>query len=151
MSAFNDYCVVCDQLIPQSPESSKNACAEKRHACCLDRLYCSDACRQKDKHLIKTRLEALELSNHSCNEAVDDPESLIKSPLLIPMDHCQGEYDSDGERGSYCLRNMVSSSTVSIPRLSLKPSSPSSRSPYDSINLDHIAEKNYQLWLNQNH
>ncbi|QLG71512.1 hypothetical protein HG535_0B05550 [Zygotorulaspora mrakii] len=153
MSPFNDYCVVCDQLIPQSPESVKNTCTEKKHShvgCSGKVLYCSEDCRQKDQHLIHQRLESL-VSCETCHETVDDPESLIKSPLLVPIDHSQQKYDEGDDDGgaSYRLMNMVSSSTISIPRLSLQPPTPPIS--YDSIYHDHVAEKNYQLWLNQNH
>lgn len=159
MSAFNDYCIVCDQLIPQQVTNNKDVptsyCSTKtkKGSCNVDRLlYCSEECQLKDKTLLNTSLDSLdirkssgssEVSENSTSSTLDDTDSLIKSPLLLPMDP---EKNCDDDASIYCLMNMESSNTVAIPRSSLETSATLMRR---DLIFDHIAENNYKLWLNQ--
>lgn len=156
MSAFNDYCIVCDQLIPQELTNNKDVptsyCStkNKKSSCNVDRLlYCSEECQLKDK--LNTSLDSLdtrkssggsEVSENSTTSTLDETDSLIKSPLLLPMDN---EKNCD-DASVYCLMNMESSNTVAIPRSSLDTSASLMRR---DLIFDHIAENNYKLWLNQ--
>lgn len=151
MTAFNDYCIVCDQLILQQSPNTKQklACKNKKHDCNGDRqLYCSESCQLKDKHSIHASLESLDVRDNS--GTLDEEDSLITSPLLLPMDYKTangiGENDADDDASIYCLMNMESANTIAIPRSSTYQRTSPSRS---EMCFDHIAENNYKLWLNQ--
>lgn len=152
MTAFNDYCSVCDQLIlEQSPNTKqKLACKNKSHDCGNDRaLYCSERCQLKDKHSIHASLESLDVRSSSKMESsstLEEEDFLITSPLLLPMDHKGVSGSDDDDASIYCLMNMESANTVAIPRSSNYQGSSPSRS---DVCFDHIAENNYKLWLTQ--
>lgn len=162
MTAFNDYCIVCDQLIPEHSPNTKQrfACNNKKHTCNSERvLYCSEQCRLKDRHSFHACLDSLDSRSSSKLEnpeavaytSLDDSDSLITSPLLLPMDNKSGGGSSssgedEDETSIYSLMNMESANTIAIPRSSHTRSSTSSRS---EMIYDHIPENNYKLWLNQ--
>lgn len=159
MTAFNDYCIVCDQLIPeQSPNTKqKLACSNKRHTCNSERvLYCSERCRLKDRNSLHACLDSVDSrvsGKLDSSEAVgfsslEDEDSLITSPLLLPMDNKSGgTHGGDEDEASiYSLMNMESANTIAIPRSSSNRGSFTTR--HEMI-FDHIPENNYKLWLNQ--
>lgn len=171
MTAFNDYCIVCDQLIPQQSPNAKQklACKNKKHSCSSDKLlYCSEQCQLKDKCSIHASLESMDTRNSSNGEAfdainfttLDDTDSLITSPLLLPMDNKSGgggtvigagNDDAEDDASIYRLMNMESASTVAIPRSSdfQTISSASSSMIRNDMIFDCIPENNYKIWLDQ--
>ncbi|QLL32955.1 hypothetical protein HG536_0D04770 [Torulaspora globosa] len=158
MAAFNDFCIVCDQLIPEHSPSTKQrlACSNKKHACNSERvLYCSEQCQLRDRSSIHACLESLdsrssgklESSEVVAYTSLDDSDSLITSPLLLPMDNKSGGSGEEEDDSSiYCLMNMESVNTIAIPRSSNARSPATARS---EMIYDHIPENNYKLWLNQ--
>lgn len=157
MSAFNDYCIVCGQMI-----NGVGVCGHEH-----DRLYCSASCREDDR----INLENLKLSN----ELAGTPADLIRSPLLQPVDY-RGNMGSGEGAGGYVTQNreedldleleasldgLMAEETenmISIPRSLLSNCLQYGREKYDSsvsrskANMvsDHTAEENYKLWLNYN-
>lgn len=157
MAAFNDFCIVCDQLIPEHSPSTKQrlACSNKKHACNSERvLYCSEQCRLKDKNSLHACLDSLdsrssgklESSEMVAYTSLDDSDSLITSPLLLPMDKSGGKEEEEDHSSIYCLMNMESVNAIAIPRSSNGRRSAPIRS---EMIYDHIPENNYKLWLNQ--
>lgn len=127
MSAFNDYCLVCDQLISDTT---------------TDRLYCSEACKLNDTTC----------SNHTRLAAT--PESLIATPTLCPVDRAseESELDFDDDEDEE-LFELDYSPTCPI-MMSTPRTFENEKVDYFSFNkellLDHTAENNYKLWLNHN-
>ncbi|QLQ79835.1 hypothetical protein HG537_0C04840 [Torulaspora globosa] len=146
MTAFNDFCIVCDQLIPDHSPNTKQrfACSNRKHACSERVLYCSEQCRLKDKNSLHACLESDSRSSGKL-ESLDDSDSLITSPLLLPMDN-KNSGGGEDEDSIYCLMNMESVDAISIPRCSNSGNCGTVRS---EMIFDHIPESNYKLWLNQ--
>lgn len=108
----------------------------------------------KDKHSIHASLESLDVRTTSKESpsTLEEEDSLITSPLLLPTDYKSTGYndvDYEDDASIYCLMNMESANTITIPRSSnyqgLQRSSPSRAEMY----FDHIAENNYKIWLSQ--
>ena len=55
-TAFNDYCTVCDRLIPTSPQKTNNITRkitkdnETKNSSQSNKLYCSEDCKLKDSN-----------------------------------------------------------------------------------------------------
>ncbi|KOG99635.1 Ecl1p [Saccharomyces eubayanus] len=61
-TAFNDYCTVCDRLIPSSPQKTNNSNKkiqrdnETKNNSQSDKLYCSEDCKLKDSNPLNEKL-----------------------------------------------------------------------------------------------
>ncbi|CAI4062601.1 hypothetical protein SKDZ_07G3890 [Saccharomyces kudriavzevii ZP591] len=61
-TAFNDYCTVCDRLIPTSPQKISNSTRkiqgdnESKNSSQSDKLYCSEDCKLKDSNPLNEKL-----------------------------------------------------------------------------------------------
>lgn len=145
MSAFNDYCTVCGQLIERG-----NCDAQLDN----DRLYCSSQCQENDRMTI----ENLKLTN----ELVGTPASLIRSPLLQPLDRSTGSstsstiydlLDRDQDDMDFDLELSLDRNTLghgaSLPMMTIPRSVVGKDQEFVSYT-DHTAEDNYKLWLNYN-
>lgn len=74
MYAFNNYCTVCDKLIPNDSPSSK---LSRTNSNTSIKLYCSHDCEKKDQlHLINSTLT---VSNNNSNT---DPDNTLDVPSL---------------------------------------------------------------------
>lgn len=159
MSAFNDYCIVCGQMIDAEARA-----VDTEH----DRLYCSSQCQEHDR----VNTENLKLSN----ELAGTPASLIRSPLLQPVDNSQGRVGSGiGANGreaedpdmdfdlEVSLDGALSGDylpLMTIPRSSItdclndtfnrSAANAESFMSRQNVLSDHTAADNYKLWLNYN-
>lgn len=149
MSAFNDYCTVCGQLIQRDVAEDELL---------DDRLYCSSQCQENDR----LNVENFKLSN----ELSGTPASLIRSPLLQPVDGSRASHNSlmeslglEQEQNDYDydfelempLDNVMIGSGPAIPMMTIPRSvlGSDSMSKPDVV-CDNTAEDNYKLWLNYN-
>ncbi|CAR29468.1 hypothetical protein ZYGR_0AD01500 [Zygosaccharomyces rouxii] len=138
MSAFNDFCIVCDQLIPQDSLPPR-----------VDELlYCSEECMVKDTSRVPPAAAPAELSESA--SSLGDVDSLIASPLLLPMDGMVPPPASGIEDSDYMLMELESASQA-VPRTQAvkEPCSPGAGNAVQV--LDRVAEDNYKLWLSQCH
>lgn len=61
-TAFNDYCTVCDRLIPTSPQKANNNTSkiqrsnETKNSSQSNKLYCSEDCKLKDSNPLNEKL-----------------------------------------------------------------------------------------------
>ncbi|GAV55760.1 hypothetical protein ZYGR_0AY01530 [Zygosaccharomyces rouxii] len=136
MSAFNDFCIVCDQLIPQQALPPR-----------VDKLlYCSEECMVRDTSRVPPTAAPAELSESA--SSLGDVDSLIASPLLLPMDGMVPPSESGIEESDYVLMELESASQA-VPRTQTakEPSSPGMSNAVPL--LDRVAEDNYKLWLSQ--
>ncbi|AET37642.1 Ecl1p Ecym_1414 [Eremothecium cymbalariae DBVPG len=165
MSAFNDYCIVCEQLI------------EGTGGGCQDKLYCTEECRNKDTRVVLVGLEEQQYT------AGEQTESLLRTPRVYPTDWVavqqrqqqwqeqvidkDGKYYDDDEEESSCSDLEIETYTTSLTSLSTEQAhrvttldmggwTPRSfvsdglehhKPGYGFQFLDHTAENNYQLWL----
>lgn len=134
MSAFNDFCIVCDQLIPQESLPRR-----------VDKLlYCSEQCMLSDT----SRVPQAEASESV--STLSDVDELIASPLLLPLD--AKPLAGDEEDSEYLLMELESASQA-VPRtgagMDHKQDEPRQRDHVEL--LDRVAEDNYKLWLSQHY
>ncbi|CEP64147.1 uncharacterized protein LALA0_S10e03510g [Lachancea lanzarotensis] len=118
MSAFNDYCVVCETLIKSSTSS---------------RLYCSSACCQQD------------LNSKRRKSAV---EELVATPQLCPLDLDAGCDSEDEELSDLDYKATVPTTVSTPRSGQKEPAWNGYFSLASEPSLDHTAENNYRLWLN---
>lgn len=143
MSAFNDFCIVCDQLIPQH---SLPPWVDKL-------LYCSQDCMMRDTSRVPpVAAPAAELAESS--SSLEDVDSLIASPLLAPMDGMVPRYGGGAGAGAvedndYMLMELELASQA-VPRTqTAKDTFSSGFMSGAAPALDRVAEDNYKLWLSQ--
>ncbi|AAS53841.1 AFR470Cp [Eremothecium gossypii ATCC 10895] len=142
MSAFNDYCIICEELI-QSAASGQ------------DKLYCSEACRSRDARIY---VEAQEPSGTG---------ALLRAPALGAEDQPRAELEEDDcdeeDHESYFSDVEMERYTTSLSSLSTEHAGATKSVPWEwtprtfgqdtakparDVQLtDHTAEDNYQLWL----
>lgn len=136
MSAFNDFCIVCDQLIPQQSLPPR-----------VDKLlYCSEQCMVRDTSRVPPAAAPAELSESA--SSLGDVDSLIASPLLLPVDGVVPSPKSSIEENDYMLMELESASQA-VPRTQTGKE-PSSIGMNNAVRLsDRVAEDNYKLWLSQ--
>ncbi|AQZ14430.1 ECL1 (YGR146C) [Zygosaccharomyces parabailii] len=135
MSAFNDFCIVCDQLIPQESLPKR-----------VDKLlYCSEQCMVADTG----RVPPTEASESVAT--LSDVDELIASPLLLPLD-CKSWADNE-EDSEYLLMELESASQA-VPRTQTGLDQQQYEGPKQRERvelLDRVAEDNYKLWLSQHY
>lgn len=132
MSAFNDYCIGCEQLINS-----------KTHG----ELYCSETCRLNDNIVVGR------------NVPTSNSESLIKTPALQPVDQymdddeseCDIDFEIDigNDVGLFQLdyKCMYPNSGINSKDYSNKVLDDISKDVIGINDLDHAAENNYKIWL----
>lgn len=154
MSAFNNYCAACDQLIP----------TEIHMQCNKDTLYCSEKCKLKDISVLSNGSTKVvqdsgssnnnrsaccqnitvttEIKDNISKTTFEEADSLIKSPLLIPVDNQTDNSDS-------CYSSFeITDWSLSIPRFYINDKN---ILKFAESAVDHTAENNYKLWLNSRH
>lgn len=141
MSAFNDFCIVCDQLIPQEALPPR-----------VDKLlYCSEECMARDTSRVPPSAAPGEQSESA--SSLGDVDSLIASPLLLPMDSVTAMPPGTDrvEENDYMLMELELSSQA-VPRTQSSRTETGSTAEGKTVQmLDRVAEDNYKLWLSQHH
>ncbi|CCF58957.1 hypothetical protein KAFR_0F03610 [Kazachstania africana CBS 2517] len=153
MSAFNNYCVVCDKLIGASSNFSEE-----------EKLYCSKACALNDETILLNGNTVVGKENveyqESPTDSIDAPiitittsieenvsttvlqqdDSIITSPLFVPIN----TNDSDSLFAKdYLISSMELPKPIYIPKLQ-----GNSVCGQPQSSTDNTAENNYKLWLN---
>lgn len=78
MCAFNNYCTVCDKLIPNDSPSSK---LSRTNSSVSIKLYCSSDCERKDKlHLINSIVTV-------SNDSITDADNISNNMLEVPSSY----------------------------------------------------------------